>query len=218
MTTTETPRQPLTRGWYERFAFGLPSGSVRAILALLILGNACALVAVRPDLPLPGYLRDLMFLILGHYFALRRAQGEPIEEGPPPLFLPRGTIRFLIIIGFITVFILLIRRGATWRPSESPAAFTLFLVAGFLLGVILRKVGGWWTARSGKRSYRLFTDLRALVTVISALVLIGLAWNEVYHFIRLRDHLPGRAGTPLNQIGLEYVFSAIVGFYFGARS
>lgn len=218
--TTGTPRTNITEHWSALYAFGLPAGSIRAILALLILGTSCGLVALRPDLNLPDYLRDLMFLILGHYFALRRGQAEEKQVGPTPLFLPRGTIRVLIIAGYIAVFALLVRRGAPWRPSQSPAAFTLLLVAGFLLGVISRKLGEWTTALRGTRSLRLFSDLRAIVTLIAALVLIALSWNEIFPFLPTpRDQLPGRIGrTPLSEIGLEYFLSAIVGFYFGARS
>lgn len=219
MSTTDGRKPPFARTWFERFAFGLPSGSVRAILALLILGNACALVAVRPDQPIPAYLRDLMFLILGHYFALRRVQGEPSQAEPPPLFLPRGTVRVLIFLGFSAVIGLLVYRGAPWRPSESPAAFTLLLIAGFLLGVVFRKVGEWRESWTGRRTYRLFSDLRAVVTILSALILIALAWNQVYQFLPdARPQLPERAGAPLGEIGFEYFLSAIIGFYFGARS
>ncbi len=219
MATTDTPQRPRLEDWTELYAFALPSGSVRAILAILILGTSCGLVALRPDLPLPDYLRDLMFLILGHYFALRRGQAEPAEVGPPPLFLPRGSIRLLMVAGFTTVLVLLIRHGAPWRPAQSPAAFTLLIVAGFLIGVLSRKLIDWTTSWRGTRPHRIFSDLRALLTLISALILVALAWNQVHPFLPIaRGKLPDRVKTPLSELGLEYVFGAIVSFYFGARS
>ena len=58
------PRQPL----------GLPEGSVRALLALMVFGTIWALLLIHEDKPepVPLYLYYLMFLILGSYFAARR--------------------------------------------------------------------------------------------------------------------------------------------------
>lgn len=220
MATAETTKPPesLTRDWTSLFAFGLPAGSIRAILAILILGTSCGLVVSRPDLELPAYLRDLLFLILGHYFALRRGQAEPLQVGPPPLFLPRGSIRLLIILGFCTVLGVIIYRGAPMRPAKSPAVYTLFLVAGFLIGVITSKITDFIVSR-GHRPHRLWADIRAGIALLAALILVALAWNEVYPFLpQPRDDLPGRVRTHLKEFGLEHVFGAIVGFYFGSRS
>jgi hypothetical protein len=220
MATAETakPPEPITRDWTSMFAFGLPAGSIRAIMAILILGTSCGLVVARPDLALPDYLRDLLFLILGHYFALRRGQAEPQQIGPPPLFLPRGSIRLLILLGFATVVGVLVYRGAPMRPSQSPAVYTLYLVAGFLIGVITSKINDFIVSR-GHRPHRLWADMRAGIALLAALLLVALAWNEVYPFLpQPRGELPGRARTHLSEYGFDYIFSAIVGFYFGSRS
>lgn len=219
--TPAPPRStaPIGRDWTVLYAFGIPAGSIRAILAILILGTACGLVALRPDLALPDYLRDLMFLILGHYFALRRGQEEPEQIGPAPLFLPRGTVRLLVIAGFATVIVLLVRRGAPMQPDQSPAAFSLILVVGFLLGVLSRKLGEWISYFRGHRTHRIFADLRALVALLAAVVLVALAWNQITPFLPApRGELPGRARTNISEYGLEHYFGAIIGFYFGARS
>lgn len=205
--------------WSNRYAFGLPAGSIRALLTILILGTACGLVALRPDLPLPDYLRDLMFLILGHYFALRRGQDEPEQIGPAPLFLPRGSIRFIVIAGFTAVVVVLIRRGAQFHPEQSPAAFSLILVAGFLIGAMSRKIGVWVGRFRGRGAHRFFADLRALVALLAALVLVALAWNQVTHWLPgPRENLPERAHRNISEYGFQYYFGALVGFYFGARS
>src|SRR5262245_59608746 len=85
-----------------RHPLGLPPGSVRALLALMVLGNIWArlLLPEQTAIGLPQYLYYLMFLILGSYFAAR-SQKAPGER--PPLYLPRGSIRLIIVAGFAAV-------------------------------------------------------------------------------------------------------------------
>ena len=54
----------------KRHALGMPEGSVRSILAILVVTLVCAVMLVpgRREL-VPPYLLYLMFLILGHFFA-----------------------------------------------------------------------------------------------------------------------------------------------------
>lgn len=221
MTTTpaehSAPRDA-TIDWRELYAFGLPAGSVRSLLTVAIVASSWALTVLHPDKDLPGYLRDLLFLVLGHYFALRRGQSESVEPGPPPLFLPRGTVRLLIVLTFVVTVVLLLRNQGLRKADETPAAYTLLLVLGFLLGVFSSKVAHL-LRRRGHRPFRLFSDARASIALLAAAALLVLSWNQVYGFLPVPRDVPlGRATTPLSRYGLEYVFSAVVGFYFGARS
>src|SRR5262245_1645613 len=82
----------------------MPARSVRAIITFMVLGLVWALLLLpkaRTNVHIPIYLYYLMFLILGHYFAARShavvPAGVPVKH---PLWLPRGTIRFLILAGF----------------------------------------------------------------------------------------------------------------------
>src|SRR6266851_4385353 len=86
------PRQPL----------GLPAGSVRALLTFMVLGLIWALMLLPEEkqIQIPLYLYYLMFLILGSFFA---AHGQSIAGPASPLYLPRGTLRTLIIAGFLAV-------------------------------------------------------------------------------------------------------------------
>ncbi len=221
MTTTPTePLIPKDVGvhWSELYPFGLPAGSVRALLTIGIVGTSWALIVLHSDKELPGYLRDLLFLVLGHYFAMRRGQAEPMEAGPPPLFLPRGSIRLLVVTSFVATIVLVLRSGGLRKADETPAAYSLLLVFGFLLGVFSSRFTRF-LKRHGHRPHRLFADTRAGIALLAAIILLVLAWNQVYHFLPMSRDMPlGRARTPLSEFGLEYVFSAVVGFYFGARS
>src|SRR5438067_2271846 len=133
-----TSQSTASADWRRLHAFGWPAGSVRALMALLVFGTLWGTIILRPDMELPEYLRDVLFIILGHYFAVRsRADAEP-EPGPPPLFLPRGSVRLLLIGGFVVTAVVLQRQGRLWSIGDNPGVVTLFLVSGFLLGVVLR--------------------------------------------------------------------------------
>jgi hypothetical protein len=205
----------LAPDWSTRYAFGLPAGSVRALLALGILGTAAALAALHPDSRIPDAFRDLVFLILGHYFALRRTTYEPALDGPPPLSLPRGTIRFVILLMFIAVVVVFVRKHEPLNPQTTPAIYTLIVIAGFLLGVVLSRFAGQlW--KKGHEPKRIWIDLRAVIALLAAIMLILLAWNESYHFLPLARE--GGPKPPITAEGVRHVLAAVVAFYFGARS
>ena len=216
--------RPPRQDWRSLYAFGLPNGSVRAVLALMVCGTIWALLWLRPDRPVPDSLQNLMFIILGHYFATRGGQSpgaaqDAAEAGPPPLYLPRGTVRWMLVLGFVAVAWLLVRHGgmavtdaAGVRPSH--AAVTLILVGGFLLGVVVARVRAR-LARRGRRPPRLFEDVRAAVALLAGVLLV----LTLFGLLSLPD-----AGTPASvqrwmvKYRIEDVLAAVIGFYFGSRS
>lgn len=212
-----TPTQPAV-DWRRLHAMGLPAGSIRALLAFLVFGTALGMLALRPSVEVPDYLRDLLFIIMGHYFAARHRAGTVDEPGPSPLFLPRGTVRFLLIGGCVGVGALLYSRGQLTAPGQNPGVVTLWLVGGFLLGVGLNAL---WVQILGRdrRAPRFVEDLRALVSMAAALALVALVWNRLYAVVP-PDQID-RAIAPVFGIAgfrLEHALAAVVGFYFGSRS
>jgi hypothetical protein len=215
-TETSVPRSQVD--WRRLHALGLPSGSVRALLAILIFATTWGLLALRPSQEVPGYLRDLLFVIMGHYFASRRRADQVDEPGPPPLYLPRGSVRLVLVAGCVAVAVLLHRRGQLTAPDENPGVVTLLLVGGFLLGVALSAVSAWWMGR-GARPARFVEDLRALISMSAAVILVILVWNRLLLFFP-----PGQIDASfarwvhLGRYGPEHALAALVGFYFGSRS
>jgi hypothetical protein len=216
--THDAPKPITPLDWRRVHALGLPSGSIRALLAILVFGTVWALLLVQPGAEIPDYLRGLLFIIMGHYFAARHRASEDPEPGPPPLFLPRGSVRFLLIGGSIAVAALLFRRGQLTSPEQNPGVVTLLLVGGFLLGVAMNAATSWWTGR-GHRTPRVVEDVRAVVSLAAAGLLIVLVMNRLL--------LPGTtngidqlipAELHLGHLGPEQVLAAVVGFYFGSRS
>jgi hypothetical protein len=206
--------------WRRLHALGLPSGSIRALLAILIFATTWALLILRPSREVPDYLRDLLFVIMGHYFASRRRVegGDGPDPGPPPLFLPRGSVRLILVAGCLAVAVVLHRRGDLAELDRNPGAVTLLMVAGFLLGVAFNAALGWWRDR-GHRPHRSFEDARALVSLAAAVALVGLVGNRL-HPVVPPDQVDEWFASlvRLGPLGPENLLAAVVGFYFGSRS
>src|SRR5438309_1871855 len=204
--------------WRGRYALGLPAGSVRALLATLIFAGLWAWLLLRSEVEVPDYLQNLLFIIMGHYFAVRHEAQREEDAGPPPLFLPTGSVRLILIGGFIAVAVALFRQDRLWLADAEGTqihhgVLTLILVGGFLLGVGIARL---WALFSKSASLpRWLEDLRALVSLAAAVLLILLVfgvievpdWGPLHH---VRQFGGGN--------GVNSILAAIVGFYFGSRS
>src|SRR5207249_4238289 len=120
----------------RRHALGLPAGSIRALLALGILGLLWGLALKNPhELPKSFiYLLFLMLLILAHYFAAHGKSVGPVKERSA-LGLPRGSIRFLLMAGFVGLAYYLYRTDTQFvYPDSGPLFFLIaLLLSGFFV-------------------------------------------------------------------------------------
>src|SRR5256885_8515866 len=116
----------------QRHAFGWPPGSIRAILLLLVVALVCALLlATRTRdgeriIPIPPALFYLLFVGIGYYFGARTHGPEVHKDQPPPLWLPTGSVRF-IIMGALTATVVwkLIHDEAGLKSQLEESAKTL---------------------------------------------------------------------------------------------
>lgn len=191
--------------WRSRHALGLPGGSVRALLALGVVGTVCALLLQSPAAALPEHLESLLFVVLGHYFAARAQAPASSGDGPPPLWLPRGTVRLLLAGALIGVGVVFVRHG---DATSQRGVVTLVLAGAFILGLLLTRAAGW-LRRLVPRPLRVLEDIRALV----GLVALGLLAVHAFHAV-----LPGPEALGLGRLGPEQALAGLVGFYFGSRS
>jgi hypothetical protein len=208
----------------RRHALGLPAGSVRALLALAVLGLLWTVALTHPpgetvpeaDKHLPTILialQILMVLILVHFFT---AHGHTIGRHvstASPLGLPGGMIRFILAIGYIGLSVLLLYNRADFDQPEPGALWSLLLelvvvlvsyFAGMLLSGFVRMV---W----GEPPPAPYQDMEAWVAILG---LLGLG-------IVVLIHLINRNVAAENKISLdvaEAVLSGLIGLYFGARS
>jgi len=182
----------------------LPSGSIRALLALVVFGITMFLLVM--DRPLDESLWLASVLVLGYYFASRQTRPEVDGDAPrsKPLGLPNGSVRVLLFVMYSAAATLLVMR---WSISEKPiiqheAFFPMLAIASFFLGRLFRIISHGILARAGHRLHRLMKDGQALVALgcVLCLILIFLVPVDVSQWAYLKK------GT------LSFIL-----FYFGAR-
>ena len=149
------PRQssPLTQPSSEaRPPIGLPRGSVRALLTLLIV--AVVIVQLGRGREVELLWTETLMIALAHYFTSRRfirlspdvirrlTEEGHIEAEPRPLYLPQYSIRLILVVAFIGLAVYLYRQD---RLFQSQAVSILGVVFAYLLGIVarLRSVRGW---------------------------------------------------------------------------
>ena len=208
---TPPVRQPL----------GLPTGSVRALLAFMVFGTIWAILLlpeIRPGVrpaAIPLYLYYLMFLILGHYFGMRAHHAATAPRQSPPLHLPRGSLRLLFIVGFAAVLGWGFYHDPDFGNHLVPAAgdqpYLMAVVLGaFFIGIIVGRVGNRLFVGPGGVS-PWFQDLLAWISILA---MLGLG---IDFMIRLFINPTLQAG-PLDLPFWEGTLASVVAFYFGVRS
>jgi hypothetical protein len=220
-----SPQQPANQGVAmiiptlpppaPRHAFGWPPGSIRAMLTLIVVGLVCALILIskhdgRP-IPIPAYLLYLLFLAVGFYFG---ARGHPRDPNvPPPLYLPTGSVRLIILASLIaTVTYKLIhdpgnlqeQLKASFAPMQSQPLLPLVVLGGFFVGVIVRSIIGRHERSAWAQSLEAWFALIA-VLMMSISALIDLV---------IKPSLPTWVDLPT----WESILAGVVSFYFGVRS
>jgi hypothetical protein len=177
---------------------GLPTGSVRALLTLLIVGVVIVQVVRGQEIEL--LWAETLMIALAHYFTTRRfinlppevirrlAEEGHVETEGNPLFLPRHSIRIILILAFVGLAVYLYRENQLF---ESQALPILGVVFAYLLGIAagIRRLRGW-------------EDLKAIVVLLVLLLTAG-------------AYLANRPDLVPNL--MRNITLALVLFYFGSR-
>jgi hypothetical protein len=210
----------------HRHALGLPAGSIRALLALGVLGYLWMLlylmitgkgdddahVLMRQQASLSFlYMQCLMVLILAHFFS---AHGHTIGgtvSRRSPLGLPAGTMRVLLLAGYLGLAAWAYSQEVKFNlPETAPLVPMLaILMTGYLVGYIVSHVMRFL---SGGGLPGWFQDVQAWFAMLG-LVLFG-----VVLLVRLVINTSVPFESQIGLGGVEAILAAIVGFYFGSRS
>ncbi|NQT89182.1 hypothetical protein HQ560_20600 [bacterium] len=192
-----------------RGPLGIPRGSVRASLALCLVYVACMLMVRGEDLPLA--LSEALFAAIAYYFAARsrvtltekefqERQHEFGEDGDMrPLYMPRGTVRVIIIFAFVGVAVYVVsERG--W--ASLGASTTLLLVVALFAGQALKWFINWLKADRPRGEVTLLEHVKAALGIT-----VGVAFVVLYTTGMYRE-----ANPRVHKLMLGFVI-----FYFGSR-
>lgn len=187
---------------------GLPPGSVRALLTLLIV--AVVIVEVLRANQVPLLWTETLMIALAHYFTSRRFVQLPhdvlrrleeegkLEQEAHPLYLPRHSIRAIIVLAFVGLAVYLYR---TNRLGDLDALAIVGTVFAYFLGVLLRGALAWWNRLQQTVTPAWWHDAKA------AAVLLVLAATAALYFY----------DPDLVPLWLRNTTLGLVLFYFGSR-
>jgi hypothetical protein len=163
MSQTPASRPPL----------GIPTGSVRALLTILIVTVViCQVVTGKGVEPLWA---ETLMIALAHYFTSRRfinlspaviqrlEEEGYVETEAHPLYLPRHSVRILLTIAFIVLTIYLYRMDHLFEPKSLSILGAFF---AYLLGIVVRGILHWWTKGKPSKGIRGWEDVKAGVVLL----------------------------------------------------
>ncbi|MBV9123825.1 MAG: hypothetical protein JO112_10750 [Planctomycetes bacterium] len=194
-----------------RHPLGLPAGSVRAVLSLMIAVQfwLLLLLPAEKNATVPIYLYMLVGLIL-LFFA---AHGHSIAPAgaPHPWHLPRGTFRWLILLGSVVIV------GWRWYADPellqkrlTPDAEQLWEWPFLLLSLVGGFILGWLAHHGPWRNYPWFQDIQAWLSLIAMILLaVDILWR-----VFINPNLEQSMRFSEWECGLV----AIVSLYFGIRA
>lgn len=180
---------------------GLPTGSVRALLTLTCV--AVVVVNTARGQPMDLFWVEALLISMAHYFTSRRFVSLPpelirklesdgvLERESQPLFLPRGSIRALIIAAFVGLGAYLYQNQPE-RLKSADVITLLALVSAYFIGAIARGITGFLSRWRSTPPSRWWADGRALVVMgVMAAVAIpefagaGNIWPETFRHVAL---------------------------------
>jgi hypothetical protein len=198
---------------YLRHPLGLPPGSVRSVLALMIAGLFWLLIAMPEghEVPVPPFLYFLLALVMLFFGSHGSTIGRHLGDGRSPLGMPRGSIRGLILLGTAGVLgWLYYSKPDQFASRLTPdpkdlAQWPMLMLASFgafALGYVIRL--GPWRDSAG------FQDALATLSLVAMLGLVA----ETIIVVFINPNVLERLDLKV----WEAILTAAVAFYFGARS
>ncbi|MGQ0635038.1 MAG: hypothetical protein ACT4QC_10535 [Planctomycetaceae bacterium] len=204
------PNPDSTDNPIARPPLGLPTGSVRALLTLLVL--AVVIVQTVRGRTLDELWGETLLIALAHYFTSRRFVGlSPevlarleseghVQKEMNPLYLPRHSIRAIVVLAFAGLAYYEFGIRHVRQFAEVPPV--LITVGAYLAGILARLLLGPRAAAAAAPRSRLWEDLKAL-----AVILVMLA-TAIPYFLDRGDLVPPQGRS---------LALALVLFYFGSR-
>ncbi len=207
MANVDTAGQPV------HHPLGMPAGSVRGLLSLLIVIQFWLLLLL-PDsrkVPIPLNLYLLMSLVALFFVSHGKSIATAADPTPSPLYLPGGTLR-IIIFGGTTALVGYLYFNHPERLMDrlqldpGQLANWPYLVSAYIGGFAL----GWLFRHMPFRDYWLFQSFFAWMSM--------LAMAMLFIEIILRAFIQSSLKEQLDLKVWESIVTGITTCYFGTRS
>ncbi|MHA1294664.1 MAG: hypothetical protein ACTSQJ_18665 [Promethearchaeota archaeon] len=140
-------------GKVEGQPLGMPRGTVRALITILII--TFPLIYISKGKEIPSLITSAIFILVAFYFQSRKSDKDKLkrivkdiqrpekikEKEEAPLYLPKYTVRIILVITLISI--LIINTLGPNVPFETTNTLTdLLLIIGlFTVGTIFRSLG-----------------------------------------------------------------------------
>lgn len=196
-----------------RHPLGMPPGSVRGVLSLLIVIQFWLLLML-PDhrkVPIPINLYLLMSLVALFFISHGKTIARISDSTPSPLYLPGGTLRLIIFGGTAALVGYLYfnhpeRLMDRLQPDASQLTNWPYLIGAYVGGFSL----GWIFRHMPFRDYWVFQSFMAWLSMIATALL--------FIEIILRAFILGSLKEQLDLKVWESIVTGITACYFGTRS
>jgi hypothetical protein len=203
----------MSNGAAVRHPLGLPPGSVRGMLALLIVIQFWLLLMLPESskVAIPINLYMLLTLVVLFFVSHGKSIASNSEPTPSPLYLPGGTLRLVIFGGTVAIIAYLYtnhpeRLSERLQPAQGQLAFwpTIFgaYAGGFFLGYILKSLPF--------RNNWMFQAFTAWISIIAMVLLFAEIIIQAFILPKLDEKIDLPAW--------EAFVTAVTAFYFGTRS
>jgi hypothetical protein len=200
MTATVVPRPPL----------GLPPGSIRGLLAVQITAIFWLLLLAPDEKKVPLNLYFLLSLVMVFFVAHGKSIARRVEPAPSPLWLPGGTLRFLLLAGTAAVLAYVAvqhpERLDRLTPRPEELADWKYYLGALAIGFVL----GYGTRILPFRHAWAFQAFQAWIAIIAmAILFLHFLFEVIINF---------SLEVPINAVAWQTIVTGIVAFYYGSRS
>jgi hypothetical protein len=202
MTAVPTVRPPL----------GMPAGSVRGLLAIqiVLVFWILLLVPAEREHPVPLNMYFLLSLVMVFFVSHGKSIARRGEPTASPLWLPGGTLRFLILAGTAAVFAYVIVKYPERLERLTPLPEQLKNWKYYLSALGLGFVLGYGTRLMPFRHAWTFQAFQAWTAIIAMAVL----FLDLVFQVFINVSLP----NPVDAVAWATVVTGVTAFYYGSRS
>jgi len=201
MTATVVHRPPL----------GLPPGSIRGLLAIQITAIFWMfLLTPSETVRIPLNLYFLLALVLVFFVAHGKSIARRDEPTASPLWLPGGTLRFLVLAGTAAILVYVAVSHPERLDRLTPHPDQLKNWKSYLGGLGIGFFLGYGTRVLPFRHAWAFQAFQAWIAIIAmAILFLHIVFEVIVNF---------SLTVPIDAVAWQTAVTAIAAFYYGSRS